>query len=54
MGVEFSHDFLLRPQNHQERRIKLPKKNESNIDNLIEKIVKKDYNNTLEKVLEKK
>ena len=32
----------------------MPKKNESNIDNLIEKIVKKDYNNTLEKVLEKK
>jgi len=54
MGVEFRYDFLLRPQNHQERRIKLPKKNESNIDNLIEKIVKKDYNNTLEKVLEKK
>ena len=32
----------------------MQKKNESNIDNLIEKIVKKDYNNTLEKVLEKK
>ena len=32
----------------------MQKKNENNIDNLIDKIVKKDYNNALESVLEKK
>ena len=32
----------------------MQKKHENNIDNLIDKIVKKDYNNALESVLEKK